>query len=133
MATQYISQAEFFMLGIKEEDLDSDKVNPEDIDIAILSASSEADFYLTAYYDTPLTEIPPALKMHVARAATYHLMSIVGFNPIGSDELLEKNYDNAKKFYKDIQKGQQTIPAGDVSPAKKDGQYVVSSLPKRGW
>ena len=132
MATAYITHDEFHRWGIKYEDLDSDKINSDDIDAAILAASSEADCYLTAYYDTPLTAIEPALKLHVARAATFHLMSIVGFNPVGSDDLLVGNYDRALRFYKDLQKSQQTMPAS-TAPAKQDAQFVVSSAPKRGW
>jgi phage gp36-like protein len=125
----YITHDELRKLGGSAGVLN--RFSEEDIDAALDAASSEADCYLSAGYTTPLTTVPSALKMHVARAAVYHLVSARGFNPQGSDELLERNYDRAISFYKALQKSEQNMPEPPTSPVRDDIVHVVSTTARR--
>jgi phage gp36-like protein len=110
-----------------------DRFTPSEVKDALEEASSEADAYLEAIYGTtPLDEIPPALKMHVRRAALYHLLSDKGFSPDGDDQIIVTNYENAKSFYKEVQKRKQALPQSSTSPARQKA-VVVSTPIKRGW
>lgn len=131
MANEYITTDDLTKYGINAAALEG--VSQDDIDTVIAAASSEADCYLSGVYTTPLTTYPIALKMHVAKAAVYHLLGVIGFDPNGSDEIIVKNYERAIAFYKDLQKRQQSLPAAETAPEEDDIGAVVSSAPMRGW
>jgi phage gp36-like protein len=129
----YITHDEFFRLAYPQHAFDSLGANPEDLDTAIEAASSEASCHLVALHDTPLTLVPDAIKLHVARAALYHLLSFRGFSATGADEMVERNYARALSFYRQVQKSQVTLPDNETEPDKQPAHVVVSSRPQRGW
>jgi len=127
----YITIDELQRLGCNPSAFDD--LSDADLTMAIAAASSEADTYLTAAYDkTPLEQVPLALKLHVARATVYHLMTMRGFSPDGDDRLILENYDRALAFYKALQKSQQNLPNTETTP-KRGESVVVSSAIRRGW
>lgn len=126
----YITRDEFENLGASDRILA--RFSDDRIDLAMEAASSEADTYFCgAFSETPLEEIPLAVKMHVARAALYHLLS-PNFSPDADNQIVLVNYDNAKAFYKAVQKSQQNLPQSQTVPTR-DECVVVSSNVRRGW
>jgi|SRR5690606_27081349 len=125
----YITIDELPKLGIRAEFLED--VSVEDIETAIAAASSEADCYLSALYETSLTTVPMAVKLHVAKCAVYHLLSVEGFDPRGSDTIIVENYDRAIRFFKDLQKSKQSLPAYATAPEKGELLVAVSSGTRR--
>jgi phage gp36-like protein len=126
----YVTAAELVQLAASANLIDS--FAEEELDAAMDAASSEADCYLSAAYTTPLTTVPTALKLHVARAAVYHLLSARGFSPEG-DAPVERNYERALDFYKALQKSQQNIPEEASAPDRDESVVVVSSRARRDW
>lgn len=126
---QYITTDEMPKYGINANFLS--RYSVDDIEMAIAAASSEADCYLSAIYKTPLDEIPPAVKLHVARSAVYHLMSVNGFSATGADEIVVRNYERAIQFFKEHQKAQQLLPQAETSPKRDEPLVAVASSPRR--
>lgn len=109
------------------------RVSLDELENAIDIGSSEADCYLSGIYDVPLSEVPVAVKKHVASCVVYHLMSVNGFSPAGSDQIIVDNYDRAIRFFKDVQKQQQSLSTPETKPDKQDSVFVVSSSRPRRW
>jgi len=128
---QYLTVEEMPSLGINAKALE--RVPLDDLTLAVEAASSEADCYLSALYDVPMTAVPLAVKKHVANVAVYHLMSVKGFSPAGSDQIIVDNYDRAIRFFKDIQKQGLSLSTPETQPAKQDSVYVVSRSSPRRW
>lgn len=127
MAYLTIQELPRFGVSIKIlEDFDDDEIQT-----AIDIASSEADTYLSAYYESELTTYPAALKKHVGSAVLKHLLDTRGRSPLGEDKLIDDNYASALSFYKALQKSEQHLP--DTATAPEAGAHVVVAVRQRGW
>lgn len=126
----YITEAELAQYGVNERVLRD--FSSAQITSAIDAASSEADSYLSAGYEVPLTTYPIALKLHVARATVYHLFTVRGPSPTGSDQVITDNYDRAIRYYRDLQKNLVNIPDTETEPDREEN-VVVYTTTKRGW
>lgn len=109
----------------------------EELTTAISIASSEADTYLSAHYEPPLTGYPDALKKHVCSAVLKHLLDTTGRSPLGTDELIDINYKSALAFYKALQKSEQHLPDSTTTPEAGAivhvGYGTTSAGGYRGW
>lgn len=87
-----VFQAEYY-------DLDS-------IDQAIEGAESAGDSYFATRYNTPLAEVPAALKIHLVNVCFYFLL---GSNFSRPDQVTE-DYKAAIKYFEAIAKGTVMLP-----------------------
>lgn len=100
-----------------------------------LSASDEAAGYLASAYELPLTRWDSATRKHVARMATYELMSSRGYKAdSGKDDQIRQGYDDALKWFNRIASG-GLRPVGivDTVPEVNEAEVWVASGPRRGW
>ena len=100
---------------------------------AILAASDEADAYIRQVTGVPFVNPPLALKVHVAKMAVYHLMSVRGMDP-DSDKLIVDNYERAIRFFTAVAKRTVALP-GMTPPADDpsddlDAPFVISDPPR---
>ncbi len=100
----------------------------------MLAATDEADGYLGGGYTLPLTAWGEDLKMHVAKMASFQLMSRRGYRPGESDDLIIKGREDAISWLTQIMHGRLEPPGiVDSTPDEQEyGAYVASGCP-RGW
>lgn len=100
-----------------------------------LSASDEASGYLASAYKLPLVAWDNATRKHVARMATYELMSSRGYKAdSGKDDQIRQGYDDALKWFNRIASG-GLRPVGiiDTEPEVLEPEVWVASGSTRGW
>jgi phage gp36-like protein len=110
-----------------------DKFKPEEIEAACTAAWSEFEMIVGPTYSTPVGTVPEGVKMHVARAAVYHLYSTRGMDLSGADELIDRNYSRALKFYDSLRKGEQVMPKGQTDATHIAVPDVIETGCDRGW
>lgn len=100
-----------------------------------LSASDEAAGYLASAYELPMVSWGNDLRKHVARMATYELMSSRGYKPdSGKDDQIRMGYDDALKWLNRIAAGHLRPPGMvDSAPDVLEPEVWVASGPRRGW
>jgi phage gp36-like protein len=128
----YATSRDLVRHGLKQETLNN--IDPDTLADTLLGASDEADGYLGGGYTLPLTAWSEDLRKHVAKMASYDLMSVNGFRPTGFDELIVKGRDDAVSWLSKIMAGKLEPPGIVDSTVEvfEAGGYVVSS-PSRGW
>jgi phage gp36-like protein len=99
------------------------QVADEDKEAMLDSASDEATAYLRAAgYTPPLTAWDRIIVQHVANIAAYRCMGKVGYNPrAGADEVIRLNYEDAIRFFRDVQAGRAIPDVTDSAPPPPDG------------
>lgn len=110
-------------------------VSMEQLAEKCLSASDEAAGYLASAYELPLTSWDSATRKHVARMATYELMSSRGYKAdSGKDDQIRQGYDDALKWFNRIASG-GLRPVGivDTVPEINEAEVWVYSSSSRGW
>lgn len=108
---------------------------PEQIAMACLSASSEADGYLGLAFTLPITKWDTDLRRHVACMAVYDLLSARGFEPdSGKDMLIPMRRNDAIAWLKRISDGKLRPPGlTDSTPLRRETEGYVVSEAGRGW
>lgn len=96
------------------------------------AATSEFECIVGPAYSVPLTSVPVAVKLHIARMAVFHLYAVRGFSPDGRDAVILDNYDRAIAFAKQVQKGQQVLSPTETSSTRIESPQVDSD-DERGW
>src|SRR5947207_2916660 len=73
---------------------------------ALEDASGEMNSYLPSQYVLPLTSVGPNMRRHCVSLAIWYALGGRGFNPeAGSDQFIEKMYDNTIAWLKGVAKG----------------------------
>lgn len=102
--SQYATQSDLARGGLRSAALSG--VSSTDQDAALVAASGEADGYLAKRYMLPLTAWGDDLTRRVVHIATYDLLSTRGYAPAsGVDPLVEKRYNDAIFWLRDVSKG----------------------------
>jgi len=133
--SHYASLDELERLGIRAAALrsftDAEKLS------AIEAASDEADRYMGSAVGVPLQDpVPLAVRLHVARMAVYHLLSVRGIDP-DADRIVIDNYRRAIEFFTQVAKGVVSL-GPSVTPPEDDpaddlrGPLFISDF-DRGW
>lgn len=133
----YCTAADLASFGIRAEALRS--ISSEDLQRAIVAASSKIDSYLRARYTLPLARWGTDLSEVCAKLAVYTLMMGRGFNPARpGEELIRTNYEDAIHTLEGIQ-AQKVHPdvvdsSADTEGASGPGSRPdVMSCPSRGY
>jgi phage gp36-like protein len=132
MATQYADETDLSQVGMSAKQLTL--VSTGQKTAALVAASSVADGYLAAQYDSlPLTTWPESLRTCVARLAAWTLISgPIGFNPDGSHEVFLENQKQAMKWLQDVGNNRVHLPKYSAAPARGVTPTVVSDT-SRGF
>lgn len=105
-------------------------VSTEDKNLALESASDEANSYLRARYTLPLTRWDTALRQHVVNITVYRLMSRKGFDPgVGSQEIIRLNYEDALRWLRGVQATTISPDVEDSAPPSTPGSPSVRAAP----
>lgn len=115
-------------------------INPTTITAQLEVSSRSFDSYLRERYQVPITGstlggpgvYDEELARNVCWHASYVLMSARGFNPNGLDTLIQKNYDLAMAWLKDVQSQRAGIDVL-VSDVSTNAFPMVTSQPPVGW
>jgi phage gp36-like protein len=106
----------------------------DDLVSACIAASTSVEDYLASAYTPPITAWPESVRMHAARLAGAHLLSIRGVDPGGPDALVFDNAKDSVKWLQRIADGKLKPPGiVDSTPAEFEGGSVVVSSPARRW
>jgi phage gp36-like protein len=124
MAAPYITIAELEAFGINSAALRG--ITAEQKTQCILIASSELEDIAGTRFTMPFATVTVAMKMHVARAASYHLLFGRGFCPDGDNQLIRMGYEDALKYFKSIATGAVAPSPAVVSPAPIESPELTS-------
>lgn len=115
------------LIQVSNRDIPGDVINDEAFAQAQQDGDAEIDAYLQGRYPLPLTHVPPVLCRLACDLYRYYL-----YTPRTTEEV-EKRYDAAIKFLKDVSKGEVNlgIDATDQQPAETAHPIRVTSSPRR--
>jgi len=101
----------------------------------ILSQSSEADGYLGNAYTLPLESFGSSLSRRVGAIVAYNLLSGIGFQPDGADEMILSNRNDALAWLRMVGEGKIKPPdIVDGTPTVSGRFHArVTSTAARGW
>ncbi|PZR89644.1 MAG: DUF1320 domain-containing protein [Stutzerimonas stutzeri] len=112
----------------------TDKVNRpvstiDDVPVsrALGDAAALIDGYIGKLYRLPLSALPPVLTKNACDIARYYLHG----KAAEKDGPVERAYDEAVSWLKDVSKGVVTLDAEGVAPAQAGGGSVKASAPGR--
>lgn len=117
----YLTLDEFAVLG-GPEDVIAEYAENKRL-LYIDAAVAEANEYLSKQYTVPLADgsVTPAMKLHLARMAFYHLISSSGYSPDSDDKALRYQYEDAMNYFRRIAIGTVLIPGGTGSSSGGGG------------
>lgn len=112
----------------------TDKVNRpastiDDVPVsrALGDAAALIDGYIGKLYRLPLSALPPVLTKNACDIARYYLHG----KAAEKDGPVERTYDEAVSWLKDVSKGVVTLDVEGVAPAQAGGGSVQASAPGR--
>lgn len=130
----YCSSKDIGRYGIREAAL-VDITTPSSRADACIAASSEADGYLGARYTLPLTAWGDDLRAHCARMAARYALDACGWQPDGPDDVVERAFDRALAWFKQLRSDQLDPPdivdSSPITHPRKRRARIVSR--PRGW
>lgn len=104
MAASYAVVADIIKYGVQAQALES--VVDAEKQAALDAASSDAAGLLAKRYALPLLEWGTSITRRVVHLAVYDMLSVRGFNPQrGADANIQKRYDDAMKWFRDVSEG----------------------------
>lgn len=99
-----------------------------------LSVTDEADGYIGASYELPLTAWGQDLRMHAAKMAARYIMDRRGWDPEGADAVIMRGHEHALKWLDRISNGRLKPPGLiDTTTETFEGGSVVLSGSQRSW
>jgi phage gp36-like protein len=127
MATQYATRENLEQLALAAAAFSG--VSDDDVDAALIAASSEADSYLASRYgdSLPLATWPLSLRQNICKLAAWNLMCAIGFQPGDNSHVaIQINYDAAVKWFTGVSMGRISLAIADTSPRHGYSPYVSS-------
>lgn len=112
-------------------DRDGDgELDTDAVDLALESASSEIDSYISVRYTTPLAAPPPIIKQYCVDIALYRLAS----SSTRVTEEMRQRYEDAIDWLKAVSKGDAAIDVGgdDDDGDDNDGADTVGAVHSAG-
>lgn len=105
------------------DDDSTGSVNDSFVNSAIANAEGEVDGYLATQYATPVTPVPDIVKAFTVDVAIYRLYG----RRQGATEAIEKRYNNAIRFLKEVSKGVVTLGVKVPAPENSGSQVDIIS------
>ena len=102
-------------------------IDPVPVDRALSDATALIDSYLGKLYRLPLSSVPAALPKAVCDVARYYLHG----KAAPKDGPVERAYNEAVNWLKDVSKGLVGLDAEGVAPVQAGGGSVKASAPGR--
>lgn len=119
----YVSSAE--LVDLTNDDPTASTVNTTRLNAVILEAEAEVDSYLAVRYELPLPATPAIVAALAARLTRYRLYAN---RPVGAEEFLEKDRQNAVALLKRIAEGKAglglTAGGADVGASRLSSTRV---------
>ncbi|WP_051327183.1 gp436 family protein [Desulfatibacillum aliphaticivorans] len=110
------------------DDDDSGAVDAVVLAGAIADADSEIDSYCGTRYDIPLSPAPGMIRKISVDIAIYNLY---GRRSMGPPENVEKRYNNAVRFLRDVSSGKVTLGASAPEPQSSSGPQSTTDKDDR--
>jgi phage gp36-like protein len=103
---------------------------------ACITASCEAEAYLSSAYTLPLTGWPSEMSRQVGLIAAWHIIQRRGIRADGADELVLTARDRATAWFNQVKMGRMRPPGiADATPTRSEvGPRVRNrNISSRGW
>ncbi|ORE87816.1 DUF1320 domain-containing protein [Aurantimonas sp. 22II-16-19i] len=94
---------------------------------ALSDASAVASGYVSKVYELPFSAVPPALTKAVCDIARFYLWG----NSAGKDGEVERNFEIARSWLKDVSRGLVQLDVEGEPPAQPEGGTVRVVAPER--
>ncbi len=105
------------------DDDDTGSVNDAIVDGAITDSEGEVDGYLASRYSTPVTPVPNIVKAFTVDIAIHRLYG----RRQGATEDIEKRYNNAIRFFKNVSTGVVTLGVDAPVPENSGSGVDIQS------
>lgn len=105
------------------DDDNTGSVNDSIVDGAIIDSEGLVDGYLASRYTTPLSTVPNIIKAFTVDVAIYRIYG----RREGAPEDVEKRYNDARQFLKDVSKGVVTLGVKVPAPENSGSQVDIKS------
>ena len=111
------------------DDADTGSIDTDHTDQAIADADAKIDSYCGKRYSVPFSPVPDILKKTSVDIAIYNLYS----RRKGAPDHIEKRFNAAIQFLRDVSKGQATLGEDDPdgNPPDSEAPEMSSSNPDR--
>lgn len=115
---------------------DSDATVDSRLGAAIEKASARIDSYLCSRYPTPLENPPPSVRDLCVDIAVYYIFSRRGIDEDSAEKSVQKRYDDALKFLREISSGSASIgeilDSGSATSPESECSYRFPKSPFEG-
>ncbi|MBI9092298.1 MAG: DUF1320 domain-containing protein [Desulfobacterium sp.] len=109
------------------DDFDTGSVVTVKVDSAIKDADALIDSYLVRQYSVPMDSVPDMVKKLSVDIAVYNIYSRRG----RTSDTVEKRYNDAVKFLKDVARGDAGIIGATTAPAEMRNDAVAITTSPR--
>lgn len=129
----YAEPGDLSNLAVPEEVLA--EIEPHKILEALIASSDEADSDIGNGYTLPLTAWPDVLRMHVSKMALYHLISAIGRQPEGPNDVIDMGYKFALTWLSKLGQGGKAPPGlVDSTPEiEETAGFCISDAKRAAW
>lgn len=125
--SRYATVEDFYTYGLPMGAVGG-ALQPTQIQSLLDAASAMADGYISNKYTLPLVgDVDLSLKIHVCKYAAYEVMSVIGFKPESSaDMIVRQGYDDAIAFFVRISKGMFKLSMRQSQPESYQPEVITS-------